>query len=243
MLSEETIEALVERYIRPNSILSFGTSKAAETFLKKIALKLEDSEHKLENIKVVPTSSHIAAILSSVHIPIADINDKEIDTAFEFVDLADKHFNYIKRDSLSLVRDKMIAQSAAEMIAIVEEPGFGNRLFGRVPFEVAVFGWKRSLIQLEALGKAQLRKKGKNPFKTETNHYLIDVDIDKIYSLDELEFQAKNIPGVLETGLFIGYADRVIVHGKKGIDVKSRLDYSKQNKIDNFETAKSFITL
>lgn len=243
MLSEETIEALVERYIKPNSILSFGTSKDAETFLKKIAINLQDSKHHLENVKVVPTSSHIAAILSSVHLPIADINEREIDVAFEFVDLADKHFNYIKRDSLSLVRDKMIAQSAAEMIAIVEESGFGNRLFGKVPFEVAVFGWKRSLIQLEALGRAKLRKNGKNPFKTETNHYIVDVDIDKIYSLDELEFQAKNIPGVLETGLFIGYADRIIVHKKKGIEVKSRLDYSKQNSIDTLELPTGIITL
>ncbi|MAG22041.1 MAG: hypothetical protein CL943_01895 [Candidatus Diapherotrites archaeon] len=242
-LTEEIIDALVEKYIKPDSILAFGTSNDAEVFLKKIALKLQDPEHHLENVSIVPTSSHIATILSSVHIPIADINAREIDVAVEFVDLVDHHFNYIKRDSLSLVRDKMIAQSAAEMIAIVEEKNFVKRLAGVIPFEIAIFGWKRSLVQLEALGKAKLRMKGGQPYKTETNHYIIDVEVDEIYSLEDLEFESKNIPGVLEAGLFIGYADRILAHGKSGLKVKSRMDYSKQDDEDTVEMTEGLLTL
>ncbi len=231
MLSEEIIDALVDKYIKPDSILSFGTSRDSETFLKKIALKLQDEEHHLEKVRVIPTSSRIAAVLGDLHIPVADINEREVDVAVEFVDKVDSLFNYIKRDSTSLVRDKMIAQSAAEMIAITDEANLAKRLSGIVPFEVSIFGWKRTLAQLEALGTAKLQKKGGKPFRTETNHYIINVDIDEIYSMDELEFQSKNVPGVLETGLFIGYADRVITHSKKGISVKSRMDYSKQNDL------------
>ncbi len=231
MISEEIIDVLVDRYIKPDSILAFGTSKHSETFLKKVALKLQDPTHALQNVSVVPTSGTIAGILGDLGIHVADINESEIDVAVEFVDLIDKQFNYIKRDSLSLVRDKMIAQSAAEMIAIADEKDLVKGLSGKVPFEISIFGWKRSLIQLEALGKAELREKKGQPFKTETNHYIIDVDIDEIYSLEDLELQSKNIPGVIETGLFIGYADRIITHGKKGIEVKSRMDYTQQNKI------------
>ena len=236
------MDLLVEKYIRPDSIIAVGTSEDAETFLKKLALKLEDEEHKLENVKVVPTSGEIGGILSSMEIPIADINEREIDIAIEFVDLVDRHFNYIKRDSLSLVRDKMIAQSAEEMIVIAKESNFVKRLGGKIPFEIAIFGWKRSVVQLEALGNAKLRKKGGKPFRTETNHYLVDVEVDEIYSLEDLEFQAKNIPGVLEAGVFVGYADRVILHGKSGLRVKSRMDYSKQNSIEE-EPASGILTL
>ena len=237
------MDLLVEKYIKPDSILAFGTSEDAETFLKKIALKLEDEEHRLQNVKVVPTSGHIGSILSSMEIPIADINEREIDVAIEFVDLVDRHFNYIKRDSLSLVRDKMIAQSAEEMIVIAKESDFVKRLSGKIPFEIAIFGWKRSLVQLSALGDAKLRKKGQNPFKTETSHYLVDVDVDEIYSLEDLEFQSKNIPGVLEAGIFVGYADRVILHGKSGLQVKSRMDYSKQDSVDEEESERGILTL
>ena len=93
------------------------------------------------------------------------------------------------------------------------------------------------------LGEANLRKKLGKPVRTETNHYIIDVKIDEIYGLDDLEFKAKDVPGVLETGLFIGYADRILLHGKKGLQVKSRMDYSKQNKIDENETAEGLLTL
>ena len=92
-------------------------------------------------------------------------------------------------------------------------------------------------MQLEKLGKATLREKKGKPFKTETGHYVIDVKVDEIYSLEDLEFQAKDIPGVLETGLFIGYADRILIHSNK-LKMLSRLDYSKQNQIPKDEEIK-----
>jgi ribose 5-phosphate isomerase len=43
--------------------------------------------------------------------------------------------------------------------------------------------------------------------KTETGHFLARITLDKNISLDDFEFSVKNIPGVLETGVFIGLAD------------------------------------
>ncbi len=227
-LKEETIEALVARYISNKMVLAFGTGSDAKRFAKKLALKIE--EENLD-VKVVATSREIAATLGSLSIPCVSVNEWEIDLAIEFADMVDTAFNYIKRDSSSFVRDKMVAQSAAELIAVTEKKNYGKRLCGWIPFEVCVFGWKRTLLQLEKLGEAKLRMLRGKPFKTETNHYVIDVKVDEIYSLEDLEFQAKDVPGVLETGLFIGYADRVLLHNH-GLQMKSRLDYSKQNQPD-----------
>jgi ribose 5-phosphate isomerase A len=227
VLSEEAIAALVSRYIKDGMVLSFGTSSHSETFVKKLALKVEDEGL---HVSVVPTSSRIAAVIASLGIPMASINDEEIDVGVEFADAVDNGFNYIKRDSVSFVRDKMIAQSAAELIIIAEEKNYGKKLRGILPLEIAIFGWKRTLVQAGKLGKAKLRNKGTAPFMTETGHYVVDVDVDEIYSLEDLEYQAKDIPGVLETGLFIGYADRVVLHNGK-LRVKSRMDYSKQNEL------------
>ena len=80
----------------------------------------------------------------------------------------------------------------------------------------------------------ELREKNNAAFKTETGNYVIDVDVDEIYSLEDLEFQSKDVPGVLETGLFIGYADRVLLHNGK-LQKLSRMDYSNQNKITENE--------
>jgi ribose 5-phosphate isomerase A len=230
-LKEETIEALVAKYISNNMVLSFGTSNESAKFVKKLALRIEEEEL---DISIVSTNNQIAEIVSELGLKLVSLNDKEIDLAIEFVDLVDTNFNFIERESSSFVRDKMIAQSAAELIVITEEENYGKKLGGLIPFEVCQFGWKRTLLQLEKLGKARLRERNKKPFKTETNHFVIDVKVDEIYSLEDLEFQAKDIPGVLETGLFIGYADRVLLHNGR-LQMLSRLDYSNQDKIEEKE--------
>jgi len=223
-ITEDTVEALVERYIKSGQVIAFGTSDEAEVFAKKLALKMERDGIEAS---VVPTSAKLSEILHSLGVPIVSIDGKEIDVAIEFVDAVDGNFNFIKRDSSSLVRDKMIAQSAAELIVIAHENEFVKKLGGKIPFEVATFGAKRTLVQLEKLGKASIRMEKGKPFKTETNHYLIYVEVDDVYSLEDLDYQAKEIPGVLETGLFIGYADRIITTNGH-LKVRSRMDYSKE---------------
>ena len=207
VLKEETIEALALRYIKPGMILSFGASQESEVFLKKIAFMMEEKKIKLS---VVPTSHAIA-----------------IDLAFEFASQIDFDFNYIKTDSLSFIRDKMIAQSAEELIVIADKKNFVQRLHGIVPCEIVHFGCQRTIVQLEKLGRVKLRKINEKEVRTETNHLIADVLVDEVYDLDEIEFQAKEVPGVIETGLFIGYADRIILHNHS-LEVKSRLDFDKQ---------------
>jgi len=236
-LEEEIVDAILHRYVTGEKVvLSFGTGPLSEKFVKKIAFRIETEGL---NAKVVPTSAHIAGILSELNIPTTTLNESEIDLAIELVDLVDRHFNFIKRDSISLVRDKMIAQSAEELIVIAREKNYVKELCGEIPFEVTPFGWKLTLTQLEKFGEAVLRATGAVPFRTETNNYIVDVFIDEIFSLDELETNAKNIPGVIETGLFIGYADRVLLHNGK-IHAKSRMDYSKQNVIEKPELRSPF---
>ncbi|MDD5163123.1 MAG: ribose 5-phosphate isomerase A [Candidatus ainarchaeum sp.] len=222
-LNEGTIESLALRYVKPGMVLALGTSGHSETFLKKIAFEIEE---KGLNVSVVPTSHRIAELLASLKIPVTSLNENEIDVAFEFVSQVDRDFNFVKTDSTSLVRDKMIAQSAEELIVVAGKKDFVERISGTIPFEIVHFGWKRTIIQLEKLGEAHLRKIGGKEYRTESNNLVADVKIDDIYDLYEIESQAKEVPGVIETGLFIGYADRIILHNH-GLEVKSRLDFEK----------------
>jgi len=209
VLKEETIEALGLHYIKSGMVLAFGTSEHSETFLKKIAFGIEEKNLK---VSVIPTSHKIALMLADFRIPAASLNEREVDVAFEFAEQVDRDFNFVKQDSMSLVRDKMIAQSAAELIVIAEKKNFVEKIGGIIPCEIVHFGWKRTIMQLEKLGEVKLRKINGQEFRTETNHLIADVKVDEIYDLDEIEFQAKEVPGVIETGLFIGYADRIILH-------------------------------
>ena len=220
VLSEKLIAAMISKYIEKDMTLAFGASKHSEKFLTTLALEMEEKEIK---VKVVPTSTRIAAILASLKMPIASINDSEIDVAIEFADKVDNGFNYIKRNSTSSVRDKMIAQEAAEYVVVCEEENYGKQLTYDLCLEVCPFAINKTLLQVMSLGDAthKLKENGQ-PALSETGNHFINVKIDEVYSVEDIEYMTKRIPGVLETSLFVGYADRVILTGNT-LTVKSRL--------------------
>ncbi len=215
MLREEHVEQFVARFIKSGDVVSIGTSRLGEVFLKKLALALHAKHIDLEKVEFVPTSNHLAVIASQLHLPLASLNESEIDVAIEFVDFVDSDFNFIKKDSFSLVRDKMIAQSAGNLIVVLEGKGLLKTLRGKpILFEITTFGWKRTVSQLSMFGRAKLVEVDGKPKKTESGNYLTVVECDPSFSLEELENETKHIPGVLETGLFLGYADKVLIHNK-----------------------------
>ncbi len=224
-MEEKLAEFLIDKYVKKGNIIGIGTSKEGEAFLKK----LSEKKYSDLKIKIVPTSTKLAGIIASFGLNISNISEKEVDIAIEFVDLADEEFNFIKRDSHSLIRDKMIGQSAAELIIVLKKKNLVKKLFGKIPYEIVTFGWRRTLIQLENYGNATLRKIKGQPKKSETGNYFVDVDIADIFSLEDLEFKSKEIPGVIESGLFIGYADRLVLIDEKKIKVKSRIQKQKKN--------------
>ena len=89
--------------------------------------------------------------------------------------------------------------------------------------EVVEFGLKKTMLQLENFGRVNLRTEKGKVFRTETNNLLVDVLADKVYDLDEIEIESKRIPGVLETGLFIGFADTLVLKKDDSFEVKTRL--------------------
>lgn len=219
MLLDEHVEVLLEKYVKNNSVVSFGTGQLNEVFLKKLAVYAEKNDLK---IKIIPTSHKLSELCFALKVETASLDDSDIDVAFDFVDMVDEDFNYISNDTTSLIRDKMIAQNAGEMIIVCEYENFGKKLGGKICLEVNPFAINKTILQIMNLGEARLKTSEGKSMMSETGNYFVELDLDEIYSLDDLEFQAKQIPCVLETSVFVGYADRVITHGDKVV-VKSRL--------------------
>ncbi len=220
-INEGLLTELASKYTKDGDVISVGTSPHSLELLKKVAWV--GQQHKRE-LFIVPTSKIVAITAEQLKLELVDINEYEIDTAFEFVTQLDQSFNFIKSESTSLIRDKMIAQSAAELLAVCPAEGFVPQLNAPVPFEIVPFGWKRTINALQKLGPAERR----NDKLTESGNFLADVHVDNVYAPDEIEYQAHRVPDVIETGLFINYTDRVLLWNG-GIKVLSRMDYANQN--------------
>ncbi|MDO8625690.1 MAG: ribose-5-phosphate isomerase A [Candidatus Diapherotrites archaeon] len=225
-MREDTVEGLVAKYIPDGSVVALGSGHLSESFLKRLAFRMVSLEEKF---LFIPTSMHLAALAAELRIPITSIDEHEVDVAVEFPTQLDHDYNFLKSSSHSLIRDKMICQSATDLICVCEKKDFVERLSGAIAFEIAMFGSKRTLLELSKFGKTDLLREGKRDFHTESANLLALCKPDAIFSLEDLEFQTKQIPGVIETGLFIGYADRMILFNP-GIEAKSRVQVSTSKK-------------
>jgi ribose 5-phosphate isomerase A len=78
--------------------------------------------------------------------------------------------------------------------------------------EVIPFAHKLVTRRLAELGgKPELRCQGSSPITTDNGNFVIDVDFGPINDARLLDGQLKSIPGLVETGLFLGLTDRVYV--------------------------------
>jgi ribose 5-phosphate isomerase A len=90
--------------------------------------------------------------------------------------------------------------------------------------EVVPFGWEQTLGRLEKLGaKAALRLKADGtPYITDGGHYIVNYWFGAMRETREVAGAIDHIVGVVEHGLFIGFAAEVIVGGADGAKRLSR---------------------
>jgi ribose 5-phosphate isomerase A len=90
-----------------------------------------------------------------------------------------------------------------------------------VPVEVAQFGWQATERKLVALGCATTLRTNANgaPFVTDGGNYILDCAFGAISDATALEESLSRLVGVVETGLFIGYATEIIVASEAGIEI------------------------
>ena len=206
------MKELLHEFLENGMTISIGTGDLSYSFIKQLAFKL--LEERLQ-VKVIPSSVEQAILLHDLKIPLASLNDNEVDFAVMFADRCNKGKDFVKTDSHCLIIDKMIANSAEHLIVISHLNGFVSKLNGWIPFEVSGFGFKRTEAALMNLGVVKMREKNHQPLKTLDGNLLMDVNVNNDYSLQDIDWISKKTPGVLENGLFLDLATEVIVFHDK----------------------------
>jgi ribose 5-phosphate isomerase A len=65
-----------------------------------------------------------------------------------------------------------------------------------------------------------IRERNGVPFKTEAGNLIVDVHLARIDRPRELELALNQIPGIVETGLFVSRTDILIVGTPQGVHVQ-----------------------
>ncbi len=89
--------------------------------------------------------------------------------------------------------------------------------------EIVPFAWQTTMYRLEQAGcRPELRMREGKPFVTDNGNYLLDCLLGGIERPEELHTELKGLTGVVETGLFLSMADRVIIGTDTGVEVLDR---------------------
>src|ERR1041384_2553674 len=68
-----------------------------------------------------------------------------------------------------------------------------------------------------------MRKDGEAQFVTDNGNYILDCDFGPIDNPSALESRIKLLPGVIESGLFIGIADTLVIGLEDRVEVRYRM--------------------
>lgn len=165
-------------------------------------------------VRCIPTSRETEELARELRIPLAEFSEVDyLDLTIDGADEVDPHCNLIKGGGGALLREKIVASISREVIIVVDETKLVKQLGAfSLPVEVAPFGWQVTLRRLEQRGcQAVLREQDGEAFLTDNGNYIVECQFGRIADPTELGQEIALIPGVVECGLFIGLADRVIV--------------------------------
>lgn len=206
-------------------ILGLGTGSTVEYFA---ALLSEEVKRGLR-IKVVPTSYHSLqmAVKYGLEVVPTELVD-EIDVVVDGADEVDRRLNLIKGRGAALSKEKVVASMALRRVYIVSYDKLVDKLCSTkpVPVEVLPFAYKYVMKRLRELGgEPELREAGRfkdGPLVTDNGNFIIDVRFKPIDNPKDLETKIKEIPGVVEVGIFCNIADVVYVGRPSGVEVLKR---------------------
>jgi ribose 5-phosphate isomerase A len=176
----------------------------------------------------IPTSEQTEREARQLGIPLSTLAEHDhIDVTVDGADEVEiGSLNLLKGRGGALLREKIIASVSEQLIIVVDETKLVNRLgvHSPVAVEVVPYAWHETARKLENLGASVVRRTTREGqlFMTDGGHYILDCAFGAIDDPERLQRQLDRMVGVVEHGLFLGMASRIVVGGREGVVVLQR---------------------
>ena len=206
-------------------IVGLGSGSTVAELVKKIG-----TLPNKENFIFIPTSIQIKMIAENAGLKFTDETKiYNLDLVIDGADQIDHNLNMIKGGGGALFKEKIIMYSASERIILADSKKFVPEFNIPIPVEVHPFARSTVTKRLESMGiigkttttssQINIRQDeshGNNlsakpiirtiqkgyPFITENGNIILDTKFLGILDIEKAEQEIKNIPGVIEVGLF-----------------------------------------
>ncbi len=209
---KEDVARRIAELVKNGDVIGVGSGSIVFLALHEIAQKIMN-----EGIicTAIPTSAEMSLACAALGIPLTTLQQARPDWSFDGADEVDSHNNLIKGRGGALFQEKLVMKASLRTYIIVDKSKMVDHLGTKFPVPVETHPLAVRLVeeQLFKLGATEvnlrLAQKKDGPVITENGNFLFDVKFPSIES--SLEKEIKSIPGVIESGLFIGYNPRIIL--------------------------------
>jgi ribose 5-phosphate isomerase A len=213
----------VDHNVESGMRIGLGTGSTAVWAVKRIAELL--SEGKLSNLSLFATSSQTEAACDELGLSTYSLNDPRIagvlDLTIDGADEIDPAGNLTKGGGGALLREKIAAFCSRRYVIVGDDSKLVQSLgvSFAIPIEVVPTARRVVLEAVRSMGaevsvREAVRKMGS--VITDNGNIIIDARFGTPHDPAELERRLDAIPGVVETGLFVGMRPVVYVGAGDG---------------------------
>lgn len=208
--------------VQDGQIVGLGSGTTAARAVEALGRRVDEGL----DIAGVPTSHATAQLAEEVGIELATLDDHpEVDVTLDGADEVTPDLQLIKGLGGALVRERIVAAASDELVILVDPRKLVDELGERspVPVEVVDFGRTATERRLSSLGgEPSLRTEDGDPFVSDNGNPIVDLAFpDGIESPRKLDRALDVCVGVVDHGLFLDMADRVVV-GREDGSVETR---------------------
>lgn len=194
----------IAKKVRNSEVIGFGSGTTC--YLAAIEIGKKVQKENL-HITAIPTSNEIQNVCTKYGIKIGSLLENDINWAFDGADEVDPNNNMLKGMGKALFKEKLNLLSSPKNFILADKTKFVTKLGEKhlLPIEVYPQAMKFVASELtEKLGATETVYQG----MTENDNAIIHCKFENLN--EELEKKIKLIPGVIESGLFMGMNVEII---------------------------------
>lgn len=197
-------------------VIGLGTGSTVAYFLEALAGLIRAGRR----LAGVASSEETRRRAHALGIPLlSEDGPWSIAVTVDGADEVDPSLDLIKGAGGAFAREKVLNAASVRNVILIDETKRSPRLGTRspVPIEVLAFGYLATRVHLERYGNAVLRTRDGVLVRTDGGNLVYDLTVGAIEDARALDARLRTIPGVVETGLFLGRADVVLVGTSRGL--------------------------
>ncbi len=210
------------KHVKNGFAVGLGSGSTAAYAIEALGERVRNE--KL-NVVGIPTSYQAFLLAVKNKIAITTLEEQPtIDVDIDGADQIDPQLNLIKGMGAALAREKIVA-AASKLNIIIADENKRVKVLGEnshpVPVEVLPFAISFVRGKIEKIGGEPVLREGKGklgPVITDNGNAVIDAVFGAIDDAEALENRLKMIPGVVETGLFVGLTDLVYLGSASAVE-------------------------